>query len=479
LFKPARDSLQNRLTISFLMIVALTTGLVVLFTNRIIVGRFNDLVFSSGQIYAGRMAQAFGRYYELNQSWEGVDELVFDSFKLPVTAFRVNQRPFQFFRFELVELTIVPRDERLILIDRDMNIIADSDPFGPEIPSLRENLDKGVSVYANGEQVGTVFVASSLGRLTALQNAFLKQVNEVMVISFSLALVAVVIVGTIQSRRIIAPIKNLVRATSQVAEGDFTLRIPVTRTDELGEMTVAFNTMAERLAVLDGLRKRATEDIAHELRTPLTVLQLDLESIEDGVLEPSPEIIRGLQKEVEHLNRLVEDLRTLSLADAGELRMNFVDVDLNTLASEVLRRVELNAEENQVTLKMVEFPEPVWVCGDRQRLSQAILNLMINAIQYTPQGGNVTLRVVKTTDSFAQLSVEDTGEGIEPQQMEYIFERFYRIDESRDRSSGGSGLGLSIARSLIRAHGGEIWAESLPGTGSKFTFSIPLSALTK
>ena len=452
----------------------LTTGSVVLFTNRIIVGRFNELVFSSGQIYAGRMAQAFGRYYELNQSWQGVDELVYETFRLPVTAFRVNERPFPFYQFQLVELTIVPRDERLILIDLDMNIVADSDPFGPTIPSVRENLDKGVPVYANGEKVGTVFVASSLGRLTALQNAFLKQVNEVMIVAFGLALVAVVIVGTIQSRRIIAPVKNLVRATVQVAEGDFSLRIPVTRSDELGEMTAAFNRMAERLASLDGLRKRATEDIAHELRTPLTVLKLDLESIEDGLLEPTPETMRGLQKEVEHLSRLVEDLRTLSLADAGELRMNFIDVELNELAREVLKRVETNAEENQIDLRLVQYTESVWVKGDRQRLSQVILNLLINAIQHTPKEGNIILRVAKREDAFAQLSVEDTGAGIEPEQFEQIFERFYRIDPSRDRSSGGSGLGLSIARSLIKAHGGRIWVESSPGMGSKFIFTIPM-----
>ena len=278
-----RDSIQNRLTISFLLIVVLTTGLVILFTNRIIVGRFNDLVFSSGQIYAKRMAQAFGRYYETNQSWDGVNELVSNSYKLPSTTFRVNQRPFQLFGLELIELTVVPTDERLILIDRDMTIIADSDPFGPELPSLRENAGKGVSVYANGINVGTVFVASSLGKLTELQNTFLKQVNEAMIIAFGFALIAVVIVGTIQSRRIIAPVKNLVRATTQVSQGDFSLRIPVTRSDELGEMTIAFNTMAERLAKQDELRKRANADIAHELRTPLTVLKIDLESIEDGV----------------------------------------------------------------------------------------------------------------------------------------------------------------------------------------------------
>ena len=454
--------------------MVLTTGSVILFTNRIIVGRFNDLVFSSGQIYAKRMAQAFGRYYETNQSWEGVNELVSNYYKLPMTTFRVNQRPFQLFSLELIEMTVVPKDERLVLIDRDMTIIADSDPFGPEFPSLRENADKGVSVYANGIKVGTVFVASSLGKYTELQNTFLKQVNEAMIIAFGFALIAVVIVGTIQSRRIIAPVKNLVRATTLVSQGDFSLRIPVTRSDELGEMTTAFNTMAERLAKQDELRKRANADIAHELRTPLSVLKIDLESIEDGILDPTPETISVLQKEVEHLSGLVDDLRTLSLADADELRMNFLRFDLNKLSSEVLKRVETKAVENKISLSLMEYSERVWVNADKQRLSQVILNLLINAIQHTPSGGVVTVRVGKKGNSLAQLSVEDTGEGIEADQLEQIFERFYRVSQSRDRSSGGSGLGLAIARSLINAHGGKIWAESKPGSGSKFIFTIPL-----
>ena len=177
---------------------------------------------------------------------------------------------------------------------------------------------------------------------------------------------------------------------------------------------------------------------------------------------------------MEHLSGLVEDLRTLSLADADELRMNFLKVDLNEVASEVIKRVETKAVENQIGLGMSEFSEPVWVNADKQRLSQVILNLLMNAIQHTPAGGAVTVSVEKKGDSLAQLSVEDTGEGIEADQLEQIFERFYRVSQSRDRSSGGSGLGLAIARSLINAHGGEIWAESTPGSGSKFIFTIPL-----
>jgi len=283
----------------------------------------------------------------------------------------------------------------------------------------------------------------------------------------------VLLVGSFQAQRIVAPVRALAEAARRIAGGDLSQRISITSRDELGEMAAAFNEMAAKLEEQRELRHRAMADIAHELRTPLSVLQIDLESIEDGLTIPTPEVIIGLQEELTLLNRLVEDLRMLSLAEAGELTMSVQPLDLAELIRATLERVRSTAREKDVSVS-VDLVEPLpLVAGDDQRLAQVLINLLSNAFKHTPAGGLITV-AAQQVGQMIQVAVKDTGEGIPASELPSIFERFYRADRARSRDTGGSGLGLSIARSLVEAHGGRMWVESTEGQGSTFYFTLPV-----
>jgi len=475
-----RYSLRTRLTLGFLAAIVVTGALVALLSNLIIVNRFKNMVSFVGQRYAERLAPIFAEYYALVGSWEDVELLMASLQEVqrgkerrgPPHAVSPGPgapwRPVLLFRPEDFEY------ERLLLLDADGEIVADSDPEGPTLTPSLDDLGKGAPVIVGGRQVGTLIVSSSLGRLPGYQKAFIGQVNSLLLIATAAIVLVVIVVSAFQARRIVAPVRALAEAARRISSGDLSQRTSVTSQDELGEMAIAFNTMAAKLEQQQELRHRAMADIAHELRTPLSVLQITLESLEDGLTHPTPEVIAGLQSDVEHLHRLVEDLRTLSLADAGELQMETEPIGLGGLIGDVVRRMKGAARAKSIDL-VVRLPDaPLPVIGDAQRLTQVLLNLLTNALEHTPFEGRVTVSA-RQVERRARVAVQDTGEGIPSADLPHIFERFYRADRARSRETGGSGLGLSIARSLIEAHGGRIWAESVEGEGSTFVFELPLS----
>jgi signal transduction histidine kinase len=293
-----------------------------------------------------------------------------------------------------------------------------------------------------------------------------------MLVAGSVAALGVLIVGGLQARRIVKPVRALAAAAHRVADGDLSQRIPVTSEDELGEMAAAFNTMAAELERQHELRHRAMADIAHELRTPLSVLQVQLESIEDNLTAPTPEVIAGLRGDLAHLSHLVEDLRVLTLADAGELRVEAEPVEMGGLVRDVVGRMQTAARVKEVILDTQLPDADLSVMGDAQRLTQVLLNLLSNALQHTPPGGRVVISA-RQAEGEIYVTVQDSGEGISPGDLPHVFERFYRADRARSRDTGGSGLGLSIAKSLVEAQGGTITVESQVGQGSIFTVSLP------
>ena len=319
-------------------------------------------------------------------------------------------------------------------------------------------------------------MASGLGALTSGQTNFLKQVNILMLAAAAVAGLAVLVVGSFQAKRIVAPLHALGAAARRIAGGDLSQRVSVTSQDELGDVAVAFNTMASELEQQHELRRRAMADIAHELRTPLSVLQIDLESIEDGLTDPTPKVITGLKQEVALLACLVGDLRMLSLAESGELRLDIQPVDVRELVENTIARMRGAAQDKGIVLSTDLPDRQLPVAGDAQRLTQVLLNLLSNALHYTPFEGRITV-AARQVAGQVQVSVQDTGEGIPADELSLVFERFYRTDRARSRDTGGSGLGLTIARSLVEAHGGRIWAHSREGAGSTFTFAMPASAL--
>ena len=277
-------------------------------------------------------------------------------------------------------------------------------------------------------------------------------------------------------RDIATPLAGVMAASDRVAEGDLSVRVPVLGPGDFGQLARSFNRMVEELERADQRRRNLTADVAHELRTPLHIIQGNLEGLLDGVYTPSAEHVQATLDETRLLARLVEDLQTLSLAEAGQLPLNLEEVDVVELLSDVSTSFSGQTEAAGVDLRIVieGEPEQMRVRGDTDRLAQVLGNLVDNALRHTHSGGAITLRG-ETISGGVRIEVSDTGEGIPAQDLPYVFDRFWRGDRSRSRAGGaGSGLGLAIARQLVGSHGGRIEVGSEPGRGT--TFTIELSA---
>ena len=477
-----KSSLRTRLILSFVLIIVATMGSFSLAGRATINQWFNRMMLQMGHDYAERAAQTFGWYYANYGSWEGVEDVLVDFGRLPGSA------PWPSAQGEVPSQNgqpqgtghlpwkgvLPPRDERLLLVDASGAVVYDSNPDAGSTEQLLANLAAGVQIVVAGERVGTVIAASSAGILNTFQEAYLRNVNRFVLVGGIGAILVAITWGAWTSLRILRPVRALSEASHKLAQGDYSQRIPVTTDDELGEMTQSFNQMAAELERQETLRRRSLADVAHELRTPLTVLQVDLESIEDGIIEPDAEAIQRLQLEVGTLRKLVEDLRILSLADAGELKLDLQPVDLGGLLKINAKRMQRQAAEKGIEV-VTEIPEgELTVVGDEQRLSQVLMNLFSNALQFTPAGGVIRAKAGRA-GSQVRVAIADTGEGISAADIPHVFERLYRSDQARARQNGGSGLGLSIARSLVEAQGGKIWVESTPGQGSTFICEFPLA----
>jgi signal transduction histidine kinase len=457
--------------VSFVAIIFLSIVLFIVVSNRVVYDRFSDLVIRSGANFSRRIVPILERYYETNGSWDGIENLVFNVSGGPDSAGMGRNRPDNLNPM-MQGMMITAQDERFILIDQD-EVVFDSNPDGLPINNP-DNLAKfGTPIIVNGEQVGTFLVASTMGILSENQNIFIDRVNRALIWVGLISIILVFLVAIWQSRTIVKPLHQMADAANRLAKGDYNQRVAVTRNDELGDVATAFNQMASDLAQQEDIRRQMMADVAHELRTPLSILRIDLESMEDGLMDTNPENIRNLQSEVTYLSNLVEDLRMLSMADAGDLKVEKSRIELNSLAREMVERQQNAARERKISLKANYANQEIFVMGDSQRLSQVMVNLLSNAIQHTPSGHEIITQI-ELDGQTAIVSVINTGSWILRDDLTRIFDRFYRVEQSRNRDHGGSGLGLSIARSLVEAHGGRIWADSVEGKSTTFKFSLPI-----
>jgi signal transduction histidine kinase len=289
------------------------------------------------------------------------------------------------------------------------------------------------------------------------------------------ATLVALLLGVILVQFLTRPLRELIKATQAVAQGDLAQQVPIRSKDELGQLAASFNQMSADLAKATRLRRQMTADIAHDLRTPLTVLSGYLESLRDGVLQLSPAMLEAMSDEAQHLRRLVEDLRTLSLADAHELPLQRQPMAPSTLLERIAAKYAHAATQRQIQLSVqVDKPLPELQL-DPERMAQVLGNLVSNALRYTQAGGTIVLSARQKGQAIL-LEVEDSGTGIDPARLPYIFDRFYRADETRHQKEGESGLGLAIAKSIVEAHGGKIRVVSEPGQGTRFTIEFAAPA---
>lgn len=297
--------------------------------------------------------------------------------------------------------------------------------------------------------------------------------NEALMYAALAAMGIAVLLSLLFSRRVISPVQAMSLATQRIANGRYEERVQVNGEDELAQLAVRFNQMAEKLDQVESMRRRLIGDVSHELRTPLTAIKGSMEGLMDGILPANDETFQQIHAEVDRLNRLVDDLQELSRVEARAYQLDIRRIDVSSLAQTVAKRLATRFESKHILLELELTPDLPPVLADEDRAIQILTNLTGNALQYTPEGGRVTISAKQISDEV-QITVRDTGIGIPPEHISHIFDRFYRVDKSRSRhAGGGSGIGLTIARALVEAHGGRIWVESAgEGNGSTFTFTL-------
>ncbi len=462
-------SLWAKLVLSFVAVIIISAGVVAVFARRAVSSGFKVYVISTNRMWTEAMASALAEYYRETGSWRDVDKLLNQSnylwnwYHRPRMGMRYVMRP--------VNISTTP-NKHVIVADETGRVVADStgEMVGQRLSP--EALAQGVPVIVNGKQVGTVLLV--LGKtleLGNLEQAFLRAVNRSLLLAVLVGGGVAILLGVVLAYQITSPLRKLRMAASAIASGNLDQRVDINSTDEVGELARSFNEMAQALKANEQQRRQMIADIAHELRTPLSVIRGNLEAILDGVYPPEPEHLAPVYEEALLLQRLVEDLRLLSLAEAGELHLEKSSFDMAELLRKVIEVVRAEAQEKGINLELkAESPLPVY--ADAQRIRQVLNNLLSNALRYTPSGGRITV-TARRIDAGVKVAVSDTGPGIPPEELPHIFDRFWRGDRSRSRSSGGSGLGLSIAKKLVEAHGGRIEVQSKPGKGTTFCFWIP------
>jgi len=460
-------SLTFKLVVAFSLVSIAGVALSTLFARWVILREFDRLVVERAE---NTFVAGVQSYYEATGSWQGVE--VFLNARRP---FFVVLPPGQ----DMMHRQMARRGQMhepvppvFALADQDGVIIVPAGQYQAGERVGADVLRQGIQVLVDGQVVGTVLPTGRAPEMVPQEIRYLARISYASFLAASLAVVIALVLGVFLAQRLSRPLRELTAATRAVARGELEQRVPVRSRDELGELAAAFNQMSADLARLHQMRRQMTADIAHELRTPLTVMVGYLEALRDGVLKPTPERFEAMYQEARHLERLVEDLRTLSLADAGELSLNREAVSPRLVLEQAATIYRDQTEQRGISLEVSLEDGLPDIFVDPDRIAQVLGNLITNAIRYTPSGGRITMAASRQGDNVI-LRVQDTGSGIAPEDLPYVFDRFYRGDQTRQSAGGESGLGLAIARSIVDAHGGSIAVTSVLGQGSTFTITLP------
>jgi signal transduction histidine kinase len=436
-----------RLLLAFMLVILVSIGTGSLFIRYKLAGELRDYERFVNQVRVSRIERVLAGHFALGGTLDDIQPL-------------------------LAQVQILD-NRRVVVTDYDNTVIADS---AEELvgESYKGNVT-GIPLKRidTDEVVGYVYIYSNENDPTSVRE-MITTINHLLFLGALLAVAAATVVTIFISRHISKPVHELTTAARQLGEGDFSYRVHYTDKGEIGELASTFNSMAESLERAEQLRKNMVTDVAHELRTPLSNIRGQIEAINDGLVKPDEATLSSIHEEAMILSRLVNDLQELTLAEAGKLRLTLQDEDIRLLIEKTAASAHTAATAQEITLN-IDLPEHLPPCRiDAQRINQVLHNLIDNAIAYTPRGGTITI-AARRIDQQVEISVSDTGKGIPEKDLPNIFERFYRVDRSRTRATGGSGLGLTISKGLVEAHGGKIEVESTKDKGSTFRFTIPMS----
>ncbi|MGB5925751.1 MAG: ATP-binding protein [Dehalococcoidia bacterium] len=439
-----------RLGLIFAVIVLVTVLTIYFFVSQRIAVEVEDYATRYQQSLSAQVRyKLYSYYFEQGYSWDGVQSLVEDTADVTGT--------------------------RIILAAGNGTVIGDS---AKELLGMNytDSSVNPVELTWNQEVVGRAYIildptaAASVAPFLRLSAS----INRSLLLGGSLAIGIALLLTFVLSRRMMSPIGVLAGAARRLGRGDLSQRVRLQGEGEVAALAEAFNSMAADLEYAEQLRRNMVADVAHELRTPLSNIQGYLEAIRDGVVEPDAAAIRSLNEETSLLSRLVNELQELSLAEAGELKLVYQAEDITNLVKQAVTPWQPQLTAGEIALSL-ELPDDLPLVNiDWQRVNEVLHNILENAVAHTHRGGTINV-TASQKGKWVEVSVSDTGEGIPAEDLPHIFERFYRVDKSRARATGGSGLGLTIARRLIEAHGGTIVVQSKLGEGSCFSFTLPIA----
>ena len=467
---------QQTLAFSVVIIVIMST--VAIWINKSAVAEFRKYITLREVRVPGSGVQELVEYHQQRGSWEGVESLLAEGvyFSDDWRGIRLG-----------ATLAEIGADERkrmpnVLLADADGRVVFDSD--GKVKGKLLSRSDQGyawpITETDDGEVIGYLLLYFVDASEHGPEKRFLDRVEQMLFAGTALAVISMLVVGALLNRRLNAPLQRLAAAARAVAAGDLNQQVEVGGSTEVAQVGQAFNEMTAALQEAETLRQNMVADVAHELRTPISVLQGNLWAILNDAYPLEKAEISRLYDETRLLSRLVEDLRELALADAGQLHLNLRPADIAQVIRRTVDNFGLAAEVQEVSLS-AQLPDDLAPAqADPDRVAQVLRNLLVNALRHTPSGGSVTVSAAAKIETL-EIAIADTGEGIAPEDLPHVFERFWRADPARTRSgigaeerlAGGTGLGLSVAQSLVKAQGGRIWVESTPGEGTVFRFTLP------
>lgn len=457
-------SMRIRLVLSFLVVVSVGIFSVVLIGRYGTEQQVRAYMFRGGMTNSEGIVATLESFYAQNQSWKGVEAVL--------AGARMGGGAGMGGRMGGAGMS----SQRLRLADPSGSILYDSSNDAAARSLTPAELKTAIGLHdERSSLVGYLLVDGGTGFLSGDETPLITRLNEAAFRAGLIAMGLALLVALLLAETILRPVRRLTAAVQKLASGDKTQQVPARGRDELAVLGRTFNQMTESLRSSENQRKAMTADIAHELRTPLAVQRATLEALQDGIYPLTAESLQPVLDQNLLLARLVDDLRTLALADSGELHLRMQPVNLEDLLNGLLEQFRPSAQVRgvEIGLQSADLAGPVSVLGDPDRLAQVLNNLLGNALRYTPEGGKISMTLA-AAGGKAQIDVHDTGPGIPPESLPKIFDRFYRADPTHSRKEGGSGLGLAIARQLALAHGGELSAANLPQGGACFTLVLPL-----
>ncbi len=438
-------SLRIKLLASFFLVIAIAVGTIAYISSNSAINQFDRYVSRDQAERYQRLALTFTNYYRYMGSWNEVTSL----------TEKVSQM----------------YSERIILTDPSGAVIGDT---AGELTGTRVNKDwsnKSVRLTYGDIQIGKIYIKTQ--ERSPLQKTFINSVNKSVITGGLIAGVFGIILALLFSRNILKPIRELTRATKEMKGGDLDQRVDTSAGGEIGKLGDSFNELANRLKEQKTLREEMVSDVAHELRNPLSNVQGYLEGLKEGMVEPSKHVFESLHQQSLVLSRLVDDLRDVNRAKADQLQLDKREIVLEDIIAKEIEAIKTQANAEEVTIEE-NLGGPSLVNADPERITQVIRNLLDNGLTHTPPGGKIHLKT-HSSEEVVVTTITDDGDGIPEEELPHIFDRFYRVDKSRSRGTGGTGLGLTISKEIVEAHEGEITARSKEGEGSTFEFTLPLA----